>query len=524
MKSKGFTLIELLAVIVILAIIALIATPIILDIIGNAKSESNERNKELYLDAVKDAIARKNLTEEFNPSECTVQKDGNLKCEGKNLQVEVNGTKPCSGKITFDKKGKITNETIKYCDGSEEDIVYSVLNKDGYLWTPVGVTTLEFLPSGRLPEGMSKEDLISLESPQYSNLSDDGKIFAYVTGEKYCPDPDEEDDFCADYGYRNGTVYIYSENGIRLPEDSSNLMEMFYDCPITVIFNDVDTSKVKNMSHMFDNNGYSHLDLSKFDTSNVEDMSYMFTSAEGSLDLSSFDTSNVTNMSHMFDNSESDWGSLLLKEIKFGENFDTSKVKDMSYMFYEFGGEVLDLSIFNTSSVENMSHMFDDLYGDYDLKQIIFGKNFNTSNVTDMSYMFSGRDGLTTLDLSSFDTSKVTDMSSMFSSCDGLTELDLSSFDTHNVKDMSYMFSGDSDLQSLKLTNFNTSNVEDMSKMFYMNFLTTLDLSSFDTSKVTKYSGIFGEAYNLDTIYVSNKWTLGTDLLKDTTAKSYTIK
>ena len=36
-NRKGFTLIELLAVIVILAVIALIATPIILNMIENAK-------------------------------------------------------------------------------------------------------------------------------------------------------------------------------------------------------------------------------------------------------------------------------------------------------------------------------------------------------------------------------------------------------------------------------------------------------------------------------------------------------
>ena len=45
--KKGFTLIELLAVIVILAIIALIATPIILGIINYARKESNERSAEL---------------------------------------------------------------------------------------------------------------------------------------------------------------------------------------------------------------------------------------------------------------------------------------------------------------------------------------------------------------------------------------------------------------------------------------------------------------------------------------------
>ncbi len=37
MKQKGFTLIELLAVIVILAVIALIATPLIMGVITDAK-------------------------------------------------------------------------------------------------------------------------------------------------------------------------------------------------------------------------------------------------------------------------------------------------------------------------------------------------------------------------------------------------------------------------------------------------------------------------------------------------------
>ncbi len=118
--KKGFTLIELLAVIVILAIIALIATPIILNIISSAKSESDKRSKELYLDAVKQAIARKNLTEEFNPTECTVQKDGNLLCGEENLLIDINGTKPCSGEITFDEKGKITKETVGYCTSSDD--------------------------------------------------------------------------------------------------------------------------------------------------------------------------------------------------------------------------------------------------------------------------------------------------------------------------------------------------------------------------------------------------------------------
>ena len=106
MKNKGFTLIELLAVIVILAIIALIATPIILGIINDTKKESAKISAENYIDGVEQAIIRKNLTGKFNPSRCDINGEGNLvNCEGttqtKSLEVEVDGTKPTSGIIKF---------------------------------------------------------------------------------------------------------------------------------------------------------------------------------------------------------------------------------------------------------------------------------------------------------------------------------------------------------------------------------------------------------------------------------------
>ena len=51
-NKLGFTLIELLAVIVILAIIALIATPIVLNIIKDSRESAGLRSAEMYLDAV----------------------------------------------------------------------------------------------------------------------------------------------------------------------------------------------------------------------------------------------------------------------------------------------------------------------------------------------------------------------------------------------------------------------------------------------------------------------------------------
>ncbi len=122
-KDKGFTLIELLAVIVILAIIYLIAAPIVLNVINDASESSKIRSKELYLRAVDEAIVRKNLTSNFNPSKCTVNDNGDITCDGIELVIEVTGEKPCKGTITYE-NGKRISEDVAYCSGgntSQED-------------------------------------------------------------------------------------------------------------------------------------------------------------------------------------------------------------------------------------------------------------------------------------------------------------------------------------------------------------------------------------------------------------------
>ena len=53
MRKNGFTLIELLAVIIILAVIALIATPIVLNVIDSAKKSAAASSVNGYIDAVK---------------------------------------------------------------------------------------------------------------------------------------------------------------------------------------------------------------------------------------------------------------------------------------------------------------------------------------------------------------------------------------------------------------------------------------------------------------------------------------
>ena len=92
----------------------------------------------------------------------------------------------------------------------------------------------------------------------------------------------------------------------------------------------------------------------------------------------------------------------------------------------------------------------------------------------------------------------------MFAYCTSLTSLDLSSFDTSKVMDMDAMFEGCSALKTLNLSNFNTSATTGMSYMFYgCRSLTSLDLSGFDTSNVVEMGRMFTNCSSLTDLNVS---------------------
>ena len=79
------------------------------------------------------------------------------------------------------------------------------------------------------------------------------------------------------------------------------------------------------------------------------------------------------------------------------------------------------------------------------------------------------------------------------------TTLDVSKFDTSKVTNMSNMFAY-SQATTLDLSKFDTSKVTNMSNMFSHSQATALDLSKFDTSKVTNMSNMFynSQATTLD--------------------------
>ena len=102
------------------------------------------------------------------------------------------------------------------------------------------------------------------------------------------------------------------------------------------------------------------------------------------------------------------------------------------------------------------------------------------------------------------DISECTDMSWAFYRCE-VSSLDVSSLNTSNVTEMNRMFSSCKSLQSLDLSTFDTSNVTGMAGMFaFDSSLKSLDVSHFDTSKVTRMGGMFRECDKLQSLDLSH--------------------
>lgn len=121
MKKDGFTLVEILAVVVILAVVALIATPIILNVINDAKKSSIKQSAIGYVDAVEKTILEKKTNTDVDyDGKYTIKKDQITKesetasllpiLDLIQLNVNVKGELPTKGNLEIEKSNVISGE------------------------------------------------------------------------------------------------------------------------------------------------------------------------------------------------------------------------------------------------------------------------------------------------------------------------------------------------------------------------------------------------------------------------------
>ncbi len=142
--------------------------------------------------------------------------------------------------------------------------------------------------------------------------------------------------------------------------------------------NFIDTSKITDMSELFEGLYVGNIKIDKWDVSNVTNMSNMFRyNPEFNADLSNWNVSKVTNMYAMFYKAKK-FNSTLSK-------WDVSKVTVMRGMFNGASSFNGDISKWNVSKVKDMGWMF--YYANLFTCDL---SKWDVSNVIDMKCMFYG--------------------------------------------------------------------------------------------------------------------------------------
>lgn len=285
--KRGFTLIELLAVLILLAIIALIVTPIVLGAISDSRKSSMKVSVEHYVDAIEIAVSHGNVNTEYGTLDgiYEISNDGRTltREDGATLTLTYDGKGLTEGMIIVENglvKQIINGPIDKWYAGiisGKVELVDEISNSNTLLTgqefnaaiknlvieeevthesEDIIITSIEFLPYGLLPKGHTKETLTTLESVDVSEKQDKS-IMAYYNG--------------------NGKVYIYSEEGILGNTDCTRMFQFF-----------------RNLTN---------LDLTYFDTSNTTIMFGLFNGCSSlkTLNLSNWNTKKVTTMQAMFE-------------------------------------------------------------------------------------------------------------------------------------------------------------------------------------------------------------------------------
>ena len=297
-----------------------------------------------------------------------------------------------------------------------------------------------------------------------------------------------------------------------------------------VLFNNIVTTLITNMSSMFQNATVFNQPISSWDTNRVTNMTSMFQGATAfSQPIGNWNVTNVTNMTSMFQ------GATAFSQ-PIG-SWNVINVTNMTSMFQGATAFNQPIGSWNVINVTNMSSMFQGASAfDQEITTVNINSNrrfgvtdtstirWNTSNVTNMSNMFSGATSFNqplgfstsrrvvvfvitgqpietiTTTFFGLDTRNVTNMSNMFNGASLFNQpinTNGTSWDTSRVTNMASMFQVASAFNQL-IGGWNTSNVTNMTQMFEQAVAFNHTIGNWITANVTNMSRMFNGASNFN--------------------------
>lgn len=313
---------------------------------------------------------------------------------------------------------------------------------------------------------------------------------------------------------RSGMVYMFSNCEKLTTLDVSNFNtgnveyfdEMFYKCKALTMLDlsNFNTSKAVSLYDMFGGcTALKKLDLSNFDTSKVDDMRMMFNGCSALTTIyvaNDWDTETAANET---DNSGS---SDMFKDCTSlvggaGTSWNSANPTDRTYAHIDGGStnpgyfSQRQLEPYVVYNSDNTTLTFCcDLLRDthtaatetvYDLNEgsnrpgwfvmnntsisgVVFDTSFAKACPTSTYNWFAEMPALTLIEgIEYLNTSEVTNMNGMFSRCGVISSLDLSGFDTQKVTDISYMFENSTNLITIYVgTGWTTTSVISSAGMF----------------------------------------------------------
>lgn len=294
-----------------------------------------------------------------------------------------------------------------------------------------------------------------------------------------------------------GITFNSSVMGGMMPDDEEKLTFNVENIYITSAC----TSMFKGLKE------FSTIDLTKSDFSNATKTNSMFAENSSLINVISgnLDMSNVTDAQLMF------YGCSSLKYVENIENWNTSNLQKTNQMFQSVMFDKLDLSNWDVSNLTSADNMF----SNSNIGEI----SLNWENVNDnisIFQLFNGNHSLKKVDMSGFNyNGSSLNLNGLFNYCSSLEELMLPE-KRININVLTNTFNNCSSLVSLDLSKFDTSKVSYFLSTFSgCTSLETLDLSGWvmpSNISTTYTNNMFNNCTSLKRVICKN--VSNTDLTK----------